>query len=499
MSSEQGVESAGTGARHGAVRRGAGHGNRARWCGCRRPSEDRLFRADHALVSPRRPRAVDRVRRIIANRPALRARLALAAQSTAAPQPVTAAAAATPTSLSFSDVARDATEFSDLTQIGARLTTHSLRLTATLPKIADPDWHFPGFFGDTGPLWFIDAGADGTVEKIGVFVGDNDGGLIAAIVGNTAIPNVLCAGQATVESGGRLAIQVPTACVGSPTKIAIAVETLYDVHEDVPSPSFVDTAPDVGLTGPVAVATTTPSPAGAYVLDSSSGLRRVNVGGAPRNPSAFETLRVARSARRCHDPRRRARLRPRRDRAAAHVQHRSQRLASAGLRREAMAGPEHRPRRRDPSERQRRSRRRCVRRAAFVRDRRKAGRTQVARRAEVAGGGHGAWRRSAPERARRVRAQRVRWPALVLDRCAACRARGLRGTLVRTERLGARHHDPAGRQRWVRRRQDRQAPLVLDRHPPGEACGVRGTVVAGRRRHAASRCSLGSSRGRPRR
>ena len=150
---------------------------------------------------------------------------------------------------------------------------------------------FPGWFGDTGLFWYVDAGADGTFERIAAIFGpQGSGDLIGTVFGNTSTPNELCAGSATLEAGGRFALQVPAACLGSPSKVAIVAEMFFGYSEN----SFYtdDWAPDFGYTGAVQAATTAAAPAGAYVLDAAGALRRVSAGGAAPAVTNVETARV---------------------------------------------------------------------------------------------------------------------------------------------------------------------------------------------------------------
>ena len=91
----------------------------------------------------------------------------------------------------------------------------------------------------------------------------------------------LCAGNATFgTSGGVLAVQIPSACVGSPAEIKFGAVFRYNWTASTPARE--DEAPNGDdAAGPVTSATTPASHGGAVVLDSFGELHRVNVGGLP--------------------------------------------------------------------------------------------------------------------------------------------------------------------------------------------------------------------------
>lgn len=180
---------------------------------------------------------------------------------------------------SFGDTPR---ERGDLRAAGARLTTQSLRLTAELPRTIDPVYDPNWVFGDSNLVWLVDAGADGSVDKVVVLVAIWEG-FIAVVFGNTPTPNELCTADATIESGGKIGVLVPSACIGSPKRIAFRVEMASDTDTfagGVQGP--IDRAPDSGLAGTLNNLTVAPGTAGAYVIDQNGAFYKVNVGGAPR-------------------------------------------------------------------------------------------------------------------------------------------------------------------------------------------------------------------------
>jgi hypothetical protein len=173
-------------------------------------------------------------------------------------------ALAVPTTLVATDPSGDSNPTSDITAVGARYTKSSLRLSVTVPQMAnsaaaDPRWH-PA---KSQLLWAIDAGADGTVDKIAI-VTASDGGLNGWVVGNTSNPNALCDGNAVRQSGGRISIQVPSGCVGSPATLAFGVVFKFNGG----SPANSDQAPDDDpLAGPIKASSTGGSAAGVALAN----------------------------------------------------------------------------------------------------------------------------------------------------------------------------------------------------------------------------------------
>lgn len=190
---------------------------------------------------------------------------------------------ASATSLSEADPVGDAATKSDITKIGARLTGHSLRLSVKVPGMTnpatDPIWDQ---VLKSHVVWAIDAGADGTFDKL-VYLIAQDGGLDAWVTSATATNQVaLCAGNATYDAGGILAVQIPSACVGSPAQMTFGAVVRYNWTESTPARE--DEAPNGDdVAGPITSATTVASYAGAIMLDSFGGLNRINVGGLPSN------------------------------------------------------------------------------------------------------------------------------------------------------------------------------------------------------------------------
>jgi hypothetical protein len=185
------------------------------------------------------------------------------------------------TSLSQPDPTGDATARSDVTKTGARLTGHSLRLSVTVPGMANPATD-PGWNDvlKSHVVWGIDAGGDGTWDRL-VYLLAIDGGIDAWVTANNAANQVpLCSGNATYETGGNLAVQVPSACVGSPSQLTWGVVFRYQWTASTPTRE--DSAPngDDGA-GPITSATTSASNGGAVVLDNVGALYRANVGGLP--------------------------------------------------------------------------------------------------------------------------------------------------------------------------------------------------------------------------
>jgi hypothetical protein len=222
-----------------------------------------------------------RVRELFAARPDLRARLArTTARATSAPVTAKGGVSASATTLSVADPGGDSASRSDIRAVGARLTTTSLRLSIRVPGASnpssDPKWVGP----NTGALWAIDSGGDGSVERLAVIFPDGLGGLIGFVVGNTTNPNLLCAGNATFENGGNVSIQIPSACVGSPSQITFGAEFDYDYRAS--APTHRDFAPDGdAMAGPITAATTAPSVGGGELLGSGGGVYGITVNGPP--------------------------------------------------------------------------------------------------------------------------------------------------------------------------------------------------------------------------
>lgn len=181
--------------------------------------------------------------------------------------------------LSAPDAIGDSATRSDISKTGARLTGHSLRVSVTIPGMANPATD-PGWQQvlKSHVVWGIDAGADGTWDRL-VYLIAIDGGLAAFVTSNAAT-QTLCSGNATFDAGGILAVQIPSACAGSPTQIMFGTVVRYNWTTSTPNRE--DAAPDDDDgAGPVTSATTPASAGGAIVLDTVGDLWRVNVGGLP--------------------------------------------------------------------------------------------------------------------------------------------------------------------------------------------------------------------------
>lgn len=229
--------------------------------------------------------------KVFAARPDLRARMArMSARATSAPVTAVGGVSASATTLSVPDPGGDSAARSDIRAVGARLTTTSLRLSIHVPAasnpMTDPLWVPP----KTGALWAIDAGGDGTIERIAaLFMVDRR--FIGFVVGNTATPNILCAGNARFDTGGYLSMQVPTACVGSPSQITFGTEFYYDYSAS--APTHRDFAPDGdAMAGLITAATTRPTPAGGILLGSNSAPYGINIGGVPSNQLRAEYVSI---------------------------------------------------------------------------------------------------------------------------------------------------------------------------------------------------------------
>jgi hypothetical protein len=183
--------------------------------------------------------------------------------------------------LSQSDPMRDSATKSDIAKFGARLTNHSLRVSVTVPGMTnpttDPVWQD---VLKSHVVWGIDAGGDGTFDRL-VFLVAADGGLDAWVTGyGVANPVPLCAGNATYETGGNLAVQVPSGCIGSPAQITFGVVVRYNWTEATPARD--DDAPNGdAIAGPVLSSTTTAGVSGGIVLGSNGELWPVGVGSNP--------------------------------------------------------------------------------------------------------------------------------------------------------------------------------------------------------------------------
>jgi hypothetical protein len=168
----------------------------------------------------------------------------------------------------------------DVTEVGVTLTATSLRMTATIPGSLDPKVDPLWSLGNSALIWSIDQGGDGIIEKLAVLVAGTHGRLLSGVVKNTNSSALLCAGNATADTG-RFAMMVPTACLGNPRRVAVGVEMAYDIFSGVTG-GFVDFAPDDGLIGPVARASTNPRTSGGFTLDAHGALHAFSVGGAPK-------------------------------------------------------------------------------------------------------------------------------------------------------------------------------------------------------------------------
>jgi YVTN family beta-propeller protein len=170
----------------------------------------------------------------------------------------------------------------DLTAVGARLTDASIRLTATVPTAPDPSGDLAWKIGDSGLLWFIDAGANGIVEKAAILIGTPNGKLLAAVLTYAPNPTRVCAGNATFGTGGVFTATFPASCVGSPARIAMAVSMDYDNNTAAPGlQGMTDFAPDVGLTHPIERVASTPSTAGVLAVTASGTIAKVKLGASP--------------------------------------------------------------------------------------------------------------------------------------------------------------------------------------------------------------------------
>jgi hypothetical protein len=169
------------------------------------------------------------------------------------------------TTFVHTDPTGDSNATSDITAVGARYTKASLRLSVTVPQMAnsaaaDPRWN-PS---KSQLLWAIDAGGDGTVDKIAI-VTASDGGLNAFVVGNTTNPNPLCSGNAVRQSGGRISVQVPSGCVGSPATLSFGVVFNFNGGSAANSDQAPDDDP---LAGPIKAAQTSGAVAGVALADN---------------------------------------------------------------------------------------------------------------------------------------------------------------------------------------------------------------------------------------
>ncbi len=169
------------------------------------------------------------------------------------------------TTFVLADPTGDSNPTSDITAVGARYTKSSLRLSVTVPQMAnsaaaDPRWN-PS---KSQLLWAIDAGADGTVDKIAI-VTASDGGLNAFVVGNTTNPNPLCSGNAVRQSGGRISVQVPSGCVGSPATLSFGAVFNFNGGSAANSDQAPDDDP---LAGPIKASPTSGAVAGVALADN---------------------------------------------------------------------------------------------------------------------------------------------------------------------------------------------------------------------------------------
>lgn len=207
-----------------------------------------------------------------------------------APHP-SVSAAATTSAMSERDPVGDINRpGGDVAEVGARYTANSLRLTAKIPGAADPQTSLLWRYGETSLLWAIDAGGDGTIEKVAILFAFPSGRLVSAVLSNRATPNGLCAGNATFDQK-TFAVMVPTACIGSPAQVSAAVQMTYDTSISVPGvQGTTDEAPDTVLMGPLLRANTAAGTAGGFVVDSSGDVHAVNIGGAPKALNVAEPI-----------------------------------------------------------------------------------------------------------------------------------------------------------------------------------------------------------------